>query len=416
MAILQKIIFINILIIIFYVNISFSQQIHIPNVFIDYPYINLNYIKEQIPIVNYVRDQKEADVHVLFTSQKTAAGGTYFTIYFIGQNNFANLNDTVKYLTNQNDTEDISRKKMLKALELGFFEYLVQSGLSDKIDISYAEPQKKVNQKDAWDYWLFRSSLNGNFNGKANQNALYLNGSFFADRTTEDSKFNINISSSYNENRYTYNNGTETTEILNLSRAQSFNTYIVKSIDSSWSWGIWGGIVSSTYANINVSAYLAPGIEFNIFPYSVSNEKQFRIDYMIKHIYNKYLQETILFKNEEDLWNNSLNMTLSLIRPWGNMSLNAYGSNYLNDFNLFDLGVNSSLSLQLFNGLSINVNVGYSKIQDQISLPLASVTLENLLTQNVQIQTNFNYWGGFGISYSFGSIYNNVVNPRFGGG
>ena len=238
----------------------------------------------------------------------------------------------------------------------------------------------------------------------------------FADRTTEDSKFNINVSSSYNENRYIYNSGTETTEILNLSRAQSFSTYIVKSIDSNWSWGIWGGIVSSTYANINISAYVAPGIEFNIFPYSVSNERQFRIDYQVKHIYNKYIQETILFKKEEDLWSNSLNLTLSLIRPWGNMSINASGSNYLNDFNLFDLGVSSSVSMELYNGLSVNVNVGYSKIQDQISLPLASETLENLLTQNVQIQTNFSYWGGFGISYSFGSIYNNVVNPRFGGG
>ncbi|MHB8854312.1 MAG: hypothetical protein ACYC6P_13285 [Ignavibacteriaceae bacterium] len=412
----RKIVQIHFLIVIFCTTISFSQQRHIPNVFIDYPYIDLNYIKEQIPIVNYVRDQKEADIHVLFTSQKTAAGGTYFTIYFIGQNNFTNLKDTVKYLTNQNDTEDISRKKMVKALELGFFEYLVKSGLSDKINISYTEPQKKVNQKDDWDYWLFRTSLNGNFNGQANQKAMYLNGSFFADRATEDSKININISSSYNENRYTYNSGTETTEILNLSRAQSFSTYIVKSIDSNWSWGIWGGIVSSTYANINISAYVAPGIEYNIFPYSVSNERQFRIDYQVKHIYNKYIQETILFKKEEDLWSNSLNLTLSLIRPWGNMSINASGSNYLNDFNLFDLGVSSSVSMELFNGLSINLNVGYSKIQDQISLPLASETLENLLTQNVQIQTNFSYWGGFGISYSFGSIYNNVVNPRFGGG
>jgi len=411
----RKIIHIHFLILIFFTNVSFSQQRHTPNVFIDCPYCNMNYFKEEIPIVNFVRDRKEADIHILFTSQRTAVGGTDFTLYFIGQNNLANVKDTIKYLTNQNDTEDMSRKKMLKALELGLVNYLIRSDLTNGINISLKKPLKKIKQKDNWDYWLFRTSLSGNYNGQANQKVMYLNGSFFADRTTKDSKVNFSINSSYDENKYIYDNGVEKTEILNISRAQSFNAYVIKSIDRNWSWGIWGGINTSSYANINISAYAAPEIEFNIFPYSVSNERQFRIDYQVKNIYNKYMQETIFLKNEEDLWSNSLNLTLSLIRPWGNISINAYGSNYLNDFNLFDLGVSSNVSMELYNGLSINFNIAYSKIQDQISLPLTSGTLEDVLTQSMQVQTNYKYWGGFGISYSFGSIYNNVVNPRFGG-
>ncbi len=160
---------------------------------------------------------------------------------------------------------------------------------------------------------------------------------------------------------------------------------------------------------------LAPGIEFNIFPYSVSNERQLRIDYQIKNAFNKYIQETIFFKTQEDLWINSLNVTLSLINRWGSVSISAAGSNFFNDFNLYDVGIRSSFAMELFGGLSINLYGGYSKIQDQISLPLANGTLEDVLTQNRQIPTNYNYWGGFGISYSFGSIYNNFVNPRFGG-
>lgn len=412
----RKIICISFLIIIVCTKFSFSQRRYIPNVFIDYPNVNLNYVKEQIPIVNYVRDQKEADIHILFTSQRTATGGTYFTLYFIGRNNFKNLKDTINYLTNKSDTEDHLRKKMVNAIKLGLVEYLIQSGLSDEINISFTNSQNEIKKKDNWNYWLFRTSLNGNFSGQANYKSLYINGSFVANRTTENSKINFSLSSSYNQNKYIYENGTESASILNITRAHSFSTYYVKSISNNWSWGLWSGIVSSTYANVDVSLYLAPGIEFNIFPYSVSNERQFRIDYQVKHIYNKYIQETIFFKNEEDLWSNSLILTLALIKPWGNMSINATGSNYLNNFNLYDLGFSSSLSMELLNGLSINFNVGYSKIQDQISLPLSSETLENLLTQNVQIQTSFNYWGSFGISYSFGSIYNNVVNPRFGGG
>ncbi len=411
----NKIIPTYLLILLLSADVSFSQQEYIPKVFIDCSNCNLNYIKQQITVVNYVLDRKEADIFILFTSQRTASGGKVYTLYMIGQNNFANLNDTLRYLTDQNDTEDLSRKKMVKVLKVGLARYIVELNLSDEINISFTKPQKEVEQKDDWDFWLFRASLSGNFNGQANYKAIYLNGLFFADRTTEDSRVNFSINSSYSENIYIYDNGVEKKEILNLSRSQSFNAYYIKSIDRHCSWGIWGGLNTSTYSNIDISTYISPGIEFNIFPYSVSNERQLRIDYQIKHTYNKYLQKTIFFKTQEKLWSHSLNVTLSLIQPWGNVSLNAVSSNYLNDFNLYDIGISSNLSMELLKGLSINFYGGYSKIQDQISLPFTNGTLEDVLTQNRQIQTNYNYWGGFGISFSFGSLFNNVVNPRFGG-
>ena len=33
-----------------------------------------------------------------------------------------------------------------------------------------------------------------------------------------------------------------------------------------------------------------------------------------------------------------------------------------------------------------------------------------------QLATTYRYSVTFGITYAFGSIFNNVVNPRFGGG
>lgn len=44
-----------------------------PKVYIDCGLCDINYIKEQIPTVNYVNDRKDADVHVLFVSQRTGA-------------------------------------------------------------------------------------------------------------------------------------------------------------------------------------------------------------------------------------------------------------------------------------------------------------------------------------------------------
>lgn len=48
-----------------------------------------------------------------------------------------------------------------------------------------------------------------------------------------------------------------------------------------------------------------------------------------------------------------------------------------------------------------------------------SASTEEILVRQRELATGYQYEVGFGVSYSFGSIFNNVVNPRFrnvGGG
>ena len=323
--------------------------------------------------------------------------------------------DTVNYVSYAIDTQDLQREKMVRTLKLGLIKYLIKSNLADEINISFTKSKVETNQKDEWNYWLFNFSLNSNFNGQANQDALWLQGSVNANRTTENSKVNFNTYSTYSQNKYVYDNGTEQTNILSLSRAQGLNSYYVNSIDNHWSWGFWAGINTSTYSNLKYSLFAAPGIEYNIFPYTVSNERQFMIDYQIKSIYNNYIQETIFLKNDDYLWCNYVSLSFSLIKPWGNINIHCNGASFLNDLNFYQLGISSNFSVELFRGVSVNFYGGYSKIQDQFSLPISGESLEDVLTQAKQIPTSYNYWGGLGVSYSFGSIYNNFVNSRFDG-
>jgi hypothetical protein len=41
-------------------------------------------------------------------------------------------------------------------------------------------------------------------------------------------------------------------------------------------------------------------------------------------------------------------------------------------------------------------------------------TAEEILLRQKQLNTAYELAGNIGITYTFGSIYNNVVNPRFG--
>lgn len=386
-----------------------------PKVYIDCSLCDINYIKEQIQIVNYVNDRKDSDVHILFVSQRTGASGSEYSLFFIGQNQFNGVNDTVKFATDQTDSDDRIREKTVNALKLGLVKYIGKSRVADQMTISFTVPkQQSEKPKDDWDFWFFQASLNSNVNGEEMYNYYYLNGSFSANRITEDLKVNLRLSNSYSENNFKYDDGSSMVEIKSVSRNQSFNGAVYFSLNDHLSWGLNTYAFRSTYSNISFSAYLAAALEYNVFPYSQSNARQLRINYRISPTYNRYFEETIFLKTNETLVSQQLSSTLSIIEPWGSTSFTLTGANYLHDMSKYELELFGTVSWKIVKGLSFSVYGGYSKIRNQISLPRGSASLEEVLLQRRQLETGYSYWGGFGISYSFGSIYNNIVNPRFG--
>ena len=77
-------------------------------------YCDMNFVRSEITFVNYVIDRKDADVHIRITSQSTGSGGREYTLTYIGQNDFASKNDTLTYATQQDETDDDIRNKMVK--------------------------------------------------------------------------------------------------------------------------------------------------------------------------------------------------------------------------------------------------------------------------------------------------------------
>ncbi|HUP89780.1 MAG TPA: hypothetical protein VM100_10525, partial [Longimicrobiales bacterium] len=97
-----------------------------------------------------------------------------------------------------------------------------------------------------------------------------------------------------------------------------------------------------------------------------------------------------------------------------NLSLNF--SQYLHDPSFYNASAFTNANIKLFKGFSVNFYGNYEKVHDQLSLSAADLTPEQVLLQQRQLATSYYFWGGIGLRYSFGSIFNNVVNPRFGEG
>lgn len=173
--------------------------------------------------------------------------------------------------------------------------------------------------------------------------------------------------------------------------------------------------LSSTFMNTDLMATISPAIEYNIFPYSKATTKQIRLNYSIGPQYNNYIDTTFLYNKMEDfMWQQSINVASEFIQKWGRVWFSAIYSNYLHDLSLDNLAMIGSLSLRIIRGLEFTVRGSYSFINDMHFLPKVGPTDADVLLRRRQLDTSYRFRIDFGISYTFGSIYANVVNPRFG--
>ena len=79
------------------------------------------------------------------------------------------------------------------------------------------------------------------------------------------------------------------------------------------------------------------------------------------------------------------------------------------------LSLDGSLNIRLFKGFTVNANAGFSRIRDQFYLEKSDASEEEILLRLRQIATGHRYSFSTGFTYSFGSLSNATVNPRFGG-
>jgi hypothetical protein len=197
-------------------------------------------------------------------------------------------------------------------------------------------------------------------------------------------------------------------------RERRVDWFIVKSLGQHWSFGIDGDVGSSTFGNVKLSAEAAPAIEFNLFPYSEYASRQLRIAYAAGVAHARYNEVTFFDKLRETLGTHELSVDLDQREPWGTLQVGAEWSQYLHDLSKSRLEVEGELSFRITRGFSLEIEGTASRIRDRLSLPRRGATPEEVLLRVRQLQSGHEIRLSVGGSYSFGSLFNNIVNPRFG--
>ena len=276
------------------------------------------------------------------------------------------------------------------------------------------EEQVASSGDDPWNFWVFRLGGNGVLNGESRIKASNLIANLSANRTTDAWKFDISGLFSKSKSEFTVN--PDLPQVVSVIEDWRLSSILVRSLTPKWSLGVRTISGRSTRLNEDFRWSISPGIEYNFVPYSESTRRLFTLQALLNVRHWDYTEETVYFETEETRLAASLTAAVNQVQPWGRMQLSLTGSQYLHDADLYRVALNGSLSFRLFRGFSVNVGGFYAWVRDQLFLPTGGASQEDVLLRQRQLQTNFNYATVVGFSYQFGSIFNNVVNPRFGGG
>jgi hypothetical protein len=140
--------------------------------YIDCQQVNcdLDFIRQQIPVADFVRDRQASDVHVLISTQFAANGGRKYNVRLIGQQQFSSLTDTCSFFTNSAQTPDDIRSMLVNSISKSLVAFLLKSGQAEQVNVTFNAPKNDTAApvKDKWNYWVI--SLGGRMNLSGDNN------------------------------------------------------------------------------------------------------------------------------------------------------------------------------------------------------------------------------------------------------
>lgn len=280
-------------------------------VYLDCNRCNENFIKREVTFVNYVRDRKVADIHLLITDLPLASGGRRYMVNFIGLKDTYDLNYSIELDTYQTDVQVEVNRKLADVIQAGLMPYLVtKSPLKVEVTLEQDTDQTmddSDDEGDPWDFWVFEIGGNLDWEKESNQKEYELEGEIDIERTTELWRVRGDIEAEYEVNKVERADSTLTSS---LKRSQA-EFSVVKSIAPQWSAGVFSEIRSNTFQNIEIGTELQAALEYSFYPYRLSATKEFTIGYMIGPQYRNYWKETIYGQKQEQLFQQALRINFS---------------------------------------------------------------------------------------------------------
>ena len=373
-----------------------------------------DYLREQIGFVNLVRDPLLADITVQVTGLPNASGGRTYSIEVIGPRRGTRTSDTLLVDISVNMSSIEGRDLLVRAVKVGLVPFVQNSEALPHLDVTYKPPTTSQvtatrGEKDKWQGWVFRISGQGLVEGDDNYSSRGGDGSLSANRVTEALKLSFSAKGDYRRTRYKLS---DSSTLVSYARAWTTRGLVVQSMGSHFSLGILAEAGSSIFENTRRYLRAGPVLEYDFYPYSEATQRQVMFRYSIGARANRYVDTTIYGVLAETRPHHELSLSPNIQRPWGDIFGTTIWSQYLDDPTKRRLTTNLGVNFRITAGLSVNFYGAYSYIRDQLNISGVDLSDEERLLRLRELQSGSYFFTAVGLSYTFGSVFSNVVNPR----
>ena len=366
-----------------------------------------NYIKQETSFLEYVRDQDLADVEIFIRDERNPTGSQSFEIKIDGNNEYEEISSTAMAIGYANDTSSTLREKLLNKLKLALVPFLDKANYNLKLDIESNFEDLTVYD-DKWKNWVFELSGSYNNDKEESRQTNRYRIEFEIDKLTEDWRIGMEITRDESNRKFISNDN----EYKSNRKTTSFRGRIVRSISDHFSAGGFFGIYQNTYENIDLNSYIAPAIEYSLYPYKDVLSKEITLAYRIGFGKRNYIEKTIYGYEKQQLSSQTLSLNIRFRQKWGNISSYLNATQFLNDGTKKRFSLRSDLDIRLYEGLAVRFSGNINLIREQYSLAAGNTSIEDLLLQQREIATDYRTNFSIGLSYTFGSIYNSIINTR----
>lgn len=388
---------------------STAQDINARRVFLDCQFCDDDFVRREVTFVDWVRDRADADVHVLVTSQRTASGGRAYQLAFLTAE--PGRSDTLRTTVEPNSTDYSRRAVFVEALKLGLVPHVLGTPQMHQLRIEQVATEREeagVSDEDPWDSWVFEIEGGVSVDREQQQKELDIDADFSARRITEAWRIRSFFWGNYERESFEDNANSLDSD------AHSGGAWMmaVKSLGPHWSAGVSTSIRADTYDNIQRRFQMEPAVEYSYWDYAEAERRELLFIYRTGPRYTTYIDTTIFNKIAEPHWRQELEVRLNSTQPWGSADFDVEASHFLPDIKRYRLEMRGQLSLRLFRGFSLNLNASFERVNDQVNLVRGNVSTEDLLLRRRELETDYRADVRIGLGYTFGSLYNNVVNTR----
>lgn len=370
-----------------------------------------SFMRQNSLFLTHVRDQSLADVYLLVNRSRSASSEIYNLEYF-GKGDFKGRNYSYSVDFSQTLTDNEVRNGLLQEILKGFMPYILETSLSDRLILTVKEKDDKKASAvvtDPWNLWVFEIRGDLELRDQDTREEFNYRLGFEGDKVSEN--WRVRIDGRFNRNilNIDQDDGSTFTSIRDF---KYFGASVVKSLGDHWSTGVFSNIESNSVNNFNLRLNVSPAIEYSLFDYQEVLTREITFGYQVGYNYQNYIETTIFNVDEDRFANQTFSVNVRFRKDWGNIFSMVRASNFLHDFSKNRLSIDNRADIRIFKGFQISINADFDMIRDQINLQLGDASLEDIILQQRAIATSYRLNVGIGLSYTFGSIYNNILNTR----